>query len=345
MEPSLSTKLVLIAACLAASAFFSSSEAALFSLGLLRVRRLRATAQKSYEAALKLLTEPLKLISTLLTGNEVVNSATGIVGSSIVYELFADSVPHEYLPVLAIVVVLPVVVFFGEIVPKTLAIKHPERFVTWNAVPLIWFSELVAPIRDSITWISSRIVPPVATKGPSAKGFSEEIFRSMVDTGTREGELDTQEQRLIHNVFNLDDVKVAQILTPWEKVACFKIDTTVGEAKAICEKERYSRFPVLNYEGSQVEGVLYVKDLLGSENLKAGETIRSWMRTPLVVFPTTSALELFAQFRGQRSHFGVVVERDTRKLIGVVTLDDVLRQIFGEIRDERDVEEGRPSNR
>ncbi len=332
-------KIVLLLFLIAASGFFSGSESAFFSLGMYRVRRLKGKGNRSFSAAHTLLSKPSKLISTLLTGNEFVNAAIGVVGASLIYDLFHEKVEPEALPWLGIFLVVPFVVVFGEIIPKSMALRNPERYVSLNAIPLSLFSRAVAPIRDFLNAMSQRLVK-ILGEAPSSGGIQEEVFRSMVDAGTEEGVLDDQEKSLIHNVFQLDDVQVRQIMTPKEKVAVLSQDMSLDEALRIIEEEKYSRFPVLKEDKKTVAGVLYIKDLLNDQELGLKNPVSNFMRNALTVSPDNHGLALFAQFRSKQTHFGVVVDGADQHMIGIVTLEDVLEEIFGEIRDEQDVEEG-----
>jgi putative hemolysin len=337
-------ELGLVVLLIGLSAFFSGSEASLFSLGLYRVRRLKTDAPRSFAAAQRLLREPTRLISTLLIGNELVNAAIGIIGSSIVYKYARGKVEAEYLPFLAVASVLPFILVFGEIIPKTLGVKNPEKLAGRFAVPLEWFSTFTTPLRDTLSWISERLL--AATGGPrSTLGVSEDVFRSMVDTGAEEGVLEPSEQRLIHNVFRLDDIRVSQVMTPAQKISVLREDMTLAEVLDRFEADRYSRFPVMNTAGTKVAGVLYVKDLIGEPSAGSKKGWTSYLRAPLVVDPATNCLELFVRFRAMRTHFGVVEAAGSTQPAGIVTLDDVLRVVFGELKDEQDGEEAAPSKR
>lgn len=334
-------RFILLGILIVLSAFFASSESALFSLGPFRIRRLRSYTRKSFQAAQKLLERPTRLISTLLIGNEIVNAAISIVGSSLVYSLFRHRIDNPaWLPFLAIAIVLPFVLIFCEIIPKTLGLKLTERVAAFNARPLLWFSQMVQPVRDLLVWIPEKILKLFGKSVTDKETVSEEVFRSMVDLGMQEGILDAQERRLIHNVFRLDDIQVSSIMTYQESVSHVWNNSTIGQCMRHFEAERFSRYPVLNRDNQKVTGVLYAKDLLAPEPLPEDQPIENYVRPALLVSPQATALDLFAQFRSRRTHFAVVVNLDTQEMLGVVTLEDVLEEIFGDIQDERDVEEG-----
>jgi putative hemolysin len=334
-------ELVLFAALIAASGFFSASESALFSLGMLRVRRLKRSSKRTLESAQTLLSQPTKLISTLLVGNEVVNTSIGVVGSVLVYELFHEQGHPAHLRWVAIALVVPFLLIFGEIIPKTIGLKLAERVISLTAVPLYWFSRVTVPARNALVWFPEKILGLAGGLPRPPQSLSEEVFRSMVDAGTEEGVLDAQEQKLIHNVFKLDDVKISTIMTPVGAVSSLWEDVSVEEAMRMLEADRFSRFPTVARGSGGVTGVLHAKDLLATEDLRKSEPVSKFARPPLLVESEINAMELFARFRAKRTHFAVVTGGDGR-MIGVVTLDDVLEEVFGRIRDERDVEEVRP---
>lgn len=336
-SPFFSFKLILFFVLLLFSAFFSSSESSLFSLGRFRIRRLKNIGLKQYNAAKNLIDHPTRLISTLLIGNEMVNAAIGVVGSSLVYELFEGKIDNpKWLPVIAIASVLPFLILFGEIVPKTLGLKFSERVAALNAIPLDLFSTLIRPIRGLVSVFPEVLLKLLGNKKEKGDSVSEDVFRSMVDVSTKEGVLDSHERELIHNVFLLDDVLVETIMTPKNHMS-FLVDTqTVGQVLDKFLTEHYSRYPVLNVEQKWVVGVLYVKDLLSVDPSKYNEPLSSYLRKPLIVEPTDHAMKLFTDFKNHKTHFATVVKNATQEILGVVTLENVLERIFGDIRDERD---------
>jgi putative hemolysin len=235
--------------------------------------------------------------------------------------------------------VLPFLLLFGEIIPKVVGLKHAEKLIPLNARPLLWFSNLTIPIRNALVWLPEKILWMIGARGGWNKSVSEGLFRSMVDVGTEEGVLNAQEQKLIHNVFTLDDVKVGSIMTPKERVVSLSKEMTVAEVMKKVETERYSRYPVVAGGYKAIVGVLYVKDLLAAEPIQQTDGIHFFLRTPLIVRPDRTALELFSQFRSRRTHFAIVADPEHQEMMGVVTLDDILEEVFGHLRDERDEEE------
>ncbi|MCB0308739.1 MAG: HlyC/CorC family transporter [Bdellovibrionales bacterium] len=333
----LSWKLPFFLVLILASAFFSGSEAALFSLGRYRLLKLHRTSVKKFTILQKMLESPTKLIGTLLVGNEIINTAIGVVGSSIVYEIFSGFglARNPLLPILSVLILLPFLIILCDLIPKAIGLKVPEKVVLFNSRPLWFFHLAVRPVRNLVNWFPEQLFRLFRVP-PKSDSVSEEIFRVLVDKGYKEGVLDLQEKQLIHNVFKIDDLVVTQIMTQKNQVVYLTENMSVDESLVIIEREGYSRYPVLNEERNKVVGVLYAKDLLGLSESTKKLPMSSFLRPPLVIHTNALVVELFFQFRMKRTHFAVVANEVNQQLSGVVTLEDVLEEIFGVLKDERD---------
>ncbi len=334
-------KLFLFFLLLFISAIFSSTESAFFSLGRFKIRRLSKISEKKYQKAKKLLDRPTELISTFLIGNEITNIAIGVLGASLVYDWFNSSIKNDTkLSLVTVLLILPFIIVFGEIIPKTLGLKYSEKVALANTPFLDAFSRVVYPIRKALAWIPDKILKFFHLEKTKNEKITEEMFRTMVDVGWQEGVIDSQEKNLIHNVFRLDDVTVINIMTRLDQVSCVYPDMTIEETLKHVHKEKFSRYPVLNRQRSEVLGVLYAKDLIHQSMLNKSHNIEPFLRKPLVVNAKTNALELFSKFKTRKMHFAAVIDEESKTIIGVVTLEDVLEEIFGSIEDERDIEDG-----
>lgn len=330
-------KLPLFVLLLFVSAFFSSSEAALFSLGRYRLQRLHRFSIRKFAILEKMLETPTRLISTLLVGNEIINSTIGVVGASIVYDVLQKNKEfNPLLPILTVSILLPILIIFGDLIPKAYGLKNAEKVVLWSAYPLWIFYRFIAPVRALVSWLPDQLLT-ILRIGTKSKSVSEDVFRVLVDRGHKEGVLDLQEKQLINNVFKIDDLLVSQVMTPIEKVTYLTESMSMEECLILVEKEGYSRYPVLNQTKTTVVGVVYAKDLIGSSDAIHGLSLKTFLRSPLIVYGETLTIELFFQFKMKRTHFASVVDQSSGKLLGVVTLEDVLEEIFGDLKDERDV--------
>lgn len=337
MHPSWAWKLPIFFGLLLVAAFFSVAESSLFSLGKYRLQRLHRFSARKFAILEKLLESPTKLISTLLVGNELSNIALEVIGASIIYDHFTprgeDS--HPLLPLLTVAILLPVVIVVSELIPKAYGLKNSEKVALWSAQPLWFFYRWIAPLRSLIQWLPDRLLRFFRIP-PKSNSVSEQVFRVLVDRGHEEGVLDSQEKQLIHNVFKIDDLVISEIMTPLAKVASLSEDMDVEQCLAVIQREGYSRYPVLDADRSRAVGVLYAKDLLGAGDGAKDAPLRSYLRSAFVVQHSTLVIEVFFQFKMKRTHFAVVLEEGTARILGVVTLEDILEEIFGDLKDERD---------
>jgi putative hemolysin len=335
-------KILAVGVLLACSAFFSSSEAALFSLGRVRLHSLVARQPARGAVIRDLLANPERLLITVLVGNELVNIGTAVLVASFWEGVLGLGYGFWTVTTISTATALPLLLLFGEIVPKTIAVKRNEEVSLFVARPIRAFARLVTPIRWVLRRVANFLTRPFG-KGPSAaeKAFSERDFRTLVDLGKKEGVIEAQEHAWIHNVFEFDDRPVLRIMTPRSRMFALPLDLPAGELLDRVRESGYSRIVI--YEGTldRVAGVLYAKDLLpfarGGDPSRI-PPLRELLRAPVYVEHGASAAHLFRELRARRTHLALVV--DERGLVrGLVTMEDLLEELFGEIADERDRDE------
>ncbi len=341
METVILIKLIVLAVLLLLSAFFSGSETALFSLGSVRLEKLKESGHPKAKVIETLLERPRRLLISILLGNELVNITASAVAASICISMLGDSGKW-----VAIAVMIPLLLTFGEILPKTTAIYRSEQCSRVVAGPLSFFARAVFPIR----WIIGKIVDGVLRVfGSQAETqesiFREEEIRDLVDVGHQEGVLEKQERELIHKVFRFGDTIVASVMTPKGAVFSLPLQLDPTELLAEVRKERYSRVPIYSGEKNNIVGILNTKDLLAL-SLERGEgekiNIHRLLRPPHFVPPSKKIDELLRECQKQRIHMAIVVN-EYGHCTGLVTVEDLLEEIFGEIYDEYDAEESAPS--
>ena len=313
--------------------FFASSEASLFALGRLRLRKLEEEGDPRHPLIESLLSHPRRLIISLLIGNETVNVAISSLTSALFIGLWGD--PAKWL---AIPVVVMGVLLMGEVLPKTLGVRHPEKIAPVVAYPVDRFVALVKPLH----WIIRKVVDLVfrlagVTPEPSRLSLTEEEFKELVETGHREGALEEGEKRLIHRVFKFSDQTVRNIMTPRASVFALPLSTRLREAVEALQENRFSRVPVYEKSLDRVMGVLHAKELLRARGQRGSDEsgLRPFLRKAHFV-PLSKKLDvLFREFQKQHIHLAVVVD-EYGKAAGIVTLEDLLEELFGEINDELD---------
>jgi CBS domain containing-hemolysin-like protein len=340
-------KFAAIIVLLLLSAFFSSSETAFFSLSKIRLRRRKIRKDPGFKYILHLLKAPSTFLSTVLIGNEIVNISISVVTATIVYSFAKDLFNESSLPFFSMAVTVPVLLLFGEIIPKTMAVKFPEKIARFNSYPLYLFSTAILPVRFVLNGAAKILIRPFVkdlTKSPiDSVNIDEDIFKSMVDIGSREGTIEPAERDLIHRAFHLDDIYISRIMTPRDRIVALPFSSDEKEFMKIIETEKFSRYPVYEKTIDNIIGFVHAKDLLrlkGSARRKKSLTIRSLLRKPTFVPSNRNALSAFLQFKKNKAHIGIVIGREG-KTAGIVTMEDILEELFGEIRDETDMEDKR----
>ncbi len=316
------------------SAFFSASETALFSLSRLQVHKFREDGGRTAERIIALLKSPRETLVTILFGNELVNISMSIVGAAIVDRLFDLGTKAETL--LAVVIITPIVMLFCEITPKNVALRYADQTAPIVALPISLFARLISPLRCVLTWIARKTV--VLFHGTMENGepmIMEEEYRRLVDISRREGAIEEEEREIIHNVFEFTDKRVKDIMTPAENVFSLPIDISHERMMEELASTQWSRVPFYQGEKSRVIGILHVRDLFTfNMRKKVGEApeLKSFLREPLFVAQATPLEELLREFQRTRMHMAIVVG-DMGELSGLVTMDDVQHELFGELEE------------
>jgi len=317
------------------SALLTGAEAAFFSLGRARLRRL-AEQQGSEAASLApLLQQPHDLLVTLLVGITVINIGASALAAAVAERLFGPA--GLAVAIVGMIVLLSV---FGEVLPMTLAVEHPERVSAWVSRPVAWLSVLLAPVRvilGAFTVLTLRLIGSERARG--GPEISEEELRTMVDVGTREGVVERTEREMIHRVFELEDTLVREVMVPRPDMFCLDVATPCERVLDLLRENLLSRVPVFEGTIDQIVGVLYTKDLLPHlRGLPADFDLRAHLHPPYFVPESKRADALLREFQAKRLHLAIVVD-EYGGTAGLVALEDLLEELVGEIRDEFDEEE------
>jgi magnesium and cobalt exporter, CNNM family len=339
MSTSVSNHLILesigLALLVLLSALLTGAEAAFFSLGRARLKELSRHAGGEPGPLTPLLRKPHELLVTLLVGITLVNIGASAMAAAIAGKLFGS----WGLPV-TIAVMIFLLTVFGEVLPMTLAVEHPWHFSLWVSRPVRWLSVLLTPIRvglGALTAFTLRVVG--SERRPGEPAISEEELRTLVDVGAREGVVDRTEREMIHKVFELEDTLVRIVMVPRPDMFCLDVTTPPAELLARLREQLHSRVPLFEGTIDQIIGVLYTKDLLPHRRgLPPDFDLRAHIHPPYFVPESKRADALLREFQAKKIHLAIVVDEygDTA---GLVTLEDLLEELVGEIRDEFDEEE------
>jgi magnesium and cobalt exporter, CNNM family len=317
------------------SALLTGAEAAYFSLGRARLKELAEEEGKEPGPLAPLLKQPHELLVTLLVGITLVNIAASAMAASIAGRLFGAS---------GLFVAIPTMIFLltviGEVLPMTLAVEHPRRFSVWANRPVGWLSVLLSPIRvglGAFTALTLRLVGSERRAGEPP--ISEEELRTLVDVGAREGIVDRTEREMIHKVFELEDTLVRAVMVPRPDMFCLDVTTPPVELLDLLREQLHSRVPVFEDNIDQIVGVLYTKDLLPYlHGLPPDFDLRARLHPPYFIPESKRADALLRELQAKKLHLAIVVD-EYGGTAGLVTLEDLLEELVGEIRDEFDEEE------
>jgi putative hemolysin len=320
-------KLIGLVILLCFSAFFSCSETALFSLNRLKVRHMATSPSSPKRLVAKMLSNPHRLLATILLGNMLVNVASSSLGENLSSHLFSGGMAL-FVAVLAMTLLI---LLFGEIMPKIIAMERPEQIAPLIVIPLNLFSVLISPARRSLRWITDLFVGGMTHAPFPSLRVTEEELKTALDIGYSEGAVHLLERDLIEKVISFGDKRVEQVMTPRMRMVSIGVNTPVDKAISVLKRRGYSRVPV--YEGNEdsIIGVLHIKDFLRQPRQ---DSLRDYLR-PVSIIPETKKIdELFREFQSTRQHLAVAVD-EYGVVSGVITMDDLLEEIVGKIADKK----------
>ena len=324
------TELAALIGLLVLSGSFSGSETALVALSMARVEALVREGRAGAKALYELKKDPSRMLTTILIGNNLVNIGASAMATVIATREFGDAGPGIAVGALTLFILV-----FGEITPKSLATRYPERISLFAAVPLLLFMKLMFPL----VWAFGHFTSWVhrLSGGQEEPTVTESELIGMLGHGVAEGEIESGEREIIERVFAFNDLKVRDVMTP--KGRLFTLDGSISVAEALLQviEHPYSRVPVYEDHPDNIVSVIYLRDLLNATSNDQPEVrIGSIAHQPLFVSQYQSLDELFKAFRRHHRHFSIVVDEygDVR---GVATMEDLMEELVGEIYDESDI--------
>lgn len=325
------TILLLIAVtCVVLSALFSASESAFLGLNKLRVHFLREKGDKRAIRAGKLLEKKEELLNMILVGNEIVNVTLSVVLTSIFLKLFGPA--GLGIATFAATILL---LIFGEITPKSLTTRYPEKF-SFALSGYVWFFFfLLRPLVVIFTSISRLFLKifGISTKKKQAT-FTEEEIKTFIDVGGEEGVLEKGEKNMLNRVFKFTDLNATDIMVPRRDVVGIETTASYRDIIQLSERTRISRFPVYAEDGiDNILGVLYVKDLLLFRDSRSEFSVEKLMRPPLFIPGTTRMSSIQEMMRKSKQSFAIVID-EYSGTDGILTTEDIEREIFGAIADD-----------
>lgn len=320
-------KLILLAFLLLMSGFFSSAEAAFFSLTPLHLHKMKEEHYPFFTYVQHLLKYPRRLLITILVGNEAVNITISAVAASLFIYLFG--IQGQWM---TIVIMTPVLLIFGEALPKTFAVTHPMRLSALISFPLALISRIVRPVVWVLEMVSGFIVHRFSRDTTSRRHvLMEDEFKTLIDAGEKEGALEAAQRDLIHKVFDLGDTTVDEIMVPRVDMFCLPVSMQLSDVEREIIGARHNRVPIYGSDRDDIIGILYAQDLLEeTTDRQAPVSIAKKSRKPFFVPEAKTAISMLRDFQALRIQVAIVVD-EYGGVSGLVTLEDILNHLYKDI--------------
>ncbi len=331
LDPGSMWQLIVLVILLLCSSFFSASETALTSLSKIRIRHMVDEGIKGAGLINKLMEEPSKLLGTILVGNNIVNIAGSALATSIAMDLLGSAGIGAATALMTIFVLI-----FGEITPKSLAAQNSERISLKVVKPISVLVYILNPIVVVFTYVTNILIKLLGGNIDAVQPFiTEEELKTIVNVSHEEGVLEVAEKQMINNVFEFVDMHVKDVMIQRTDIIAIDQQATLDEIIETIKKEQFSRYPVYVDKIDDIVGVVNVKDFvfLGNDDNKF--EIEKYIRKPFYTFEYKKIIEVFNEMKKNRVHIAIVLD-EYGGTAGIVTIEDLLEEIVGDIQDEYD---------
>lgn len=327
MDPAL--QIAIIVFCIIMSAYFSATETAFSTFNKIRVKNLAEKGNKKAQTVIKLSENYDTLISTVLIGNNIVNILASSLSTLLFVDLLKDGSLAEWSSAISTAVLTIVILTFGEISPKTIAKKKPESFAMFSA-PII---NALVYFLFPLTFVFKQLQKLLAKifKNDDDKGITEEELISIIEEAEEDGDINKEESTLIKSAIEFNELEVSDIFTPRIDITAVSTEATKEEVAAVFTESGYSRLPLYEGDLDNVIGILYYKDFYTSEF----EKLEQIMKPVIYVAQTQKINDLMKELQDKQLHLAIVMD-EFGSTAGIVTLEDIVEEIVGEIWDEHD---------
>ena len=332
MDSSVVAQSIVLIILLMLSAFFSSAETSLTTVNRIRMRSLAEEGNKRAKRVIQITEDSGKMLSAILIGNNLVNLSASSITTSIAY-MFGGSAVAAATGIITLLILI-----FGEISPKTLATIHSEKLALMYAYPIAFLMKITTPFIFIVNSLS-RVVLFILRVDPNAKpdAMTESELRTIVDVSHEDGVIESEEKEMIYNVFDMGDAKAKDVMVPRVHMTFADVNSTYEELINIFREDKFTRLPVYEETTDNVIGTINMKDLLLFDNKKEFH-IRDILREAYFTYEYKSISELLVEMREASFNIAIVLD-EYGETAGLITLEDLLEEIVGEIRDEYDENE------
>jgi len=334
MDYTLWSEVVLFLLMLGLSGFFSSSETALFSLSKVQLEQMRRDEHPRVDLIRRMLSQPRRLIITILIGNELVNVAATVISAAVIIRLFGPEKKWINL-----FVMVPLLLLVGEITPKALAIRHNVAFAGIESRPIEVFARVIKPLRMLIRNVADRFITLFVGKERSRGNIiTEDMVRTLAHEAVGEGALDSVEAQFIDQIFDFGNKTVEDVMTPRSYIFFLPVEMPLEGMIKELGRTRRTKIPIYLEHRDNIVGILHARDLIGidaKEVMREPGGIEKLLREPYFVPESKLAADLFHDFRERKLSVALTVD-EYGGVTGLVTMEDLLECIFGEIHSPSD---------
>ena len=332
MDPSAAIQIIVLIILLFGSAFFSSAETSLTTVNKIKMRSLAEEGNKKAKMVIKITDDSSRMLSAILIGNNIVNLSASALTTTIAYNLGGSAVA------IATGIITVLILIFGEITPKTIATINADKIALSYAYPIHFIMVVLTPVSIVVNALS-RVILLMLRVDPDAKlnTMTENELRTIVDVSHEDGVIEEEEKEMIYNVFDLGDAKAKDVMVPRVNVTFADVESSYEELLDIFREDKFTRLPVFEETTDNVIGTINMKDLLLYENTKDFH-IRDILREAYFTYEHKNISELLVEMREASYNIAIVLD-EYGETAGLITLEDILEEIVGEIHDEYDENE------
>jgi len=338
MESWITIEILSITVLIVFSAFFSLSETALLSVNKIRIRHLAESGNNHAKVLIKLLENPELFLTSILIGNNVVNISASVFATDAAIGYYGET----GLAIATGIMTLFILVF-GEIFPKTLASRNAENIALYVAGPITMIIKIFKPIVWFLTTIINFMILLLGGKKRVKHPFvTEEMIEMMLKVGEKEGTIEKHEREIIGNVFDFTDEKAHGVMTPRDQIVCINESETLDNALSVINNSGHSRIPIYRSEFNNIVGMIYAKDFLRFRTQDLSRIkVTQILRPLLIVKAGRDISSILKELQKKKMNLAIVMDNNM-KVMGLVSIEDIVEEIVGEIFDEYDVESANP---
>ncbi|MCL1986583.1 MAG: hemolysin family protein [Firmicutes bacterium] len=328
-----SREIILAVVLIMISAFFSMSETSLTALNKYKIKAMAEEKIKRAKQVEKATENKDRLLSSILIGNNLSNIALGSIATTLAMSIAGNNATSI---IIATGLATLILLIFGEITPKNIALEHPEKIAMLVVRPLTFIMILLAPIATALNFIISRALKPFGfSMGEKNNGITENELKTILEEGVEVGVIEQEEHKMLDNVLHFNDAQAKDVMTPRTDMVVINLDFTYTEVLQAFTTARLSRLPVLQDNIDNIVGVLHIKDFISVDNNEKNFSVEKCMREPLFTLEFKNTREVFADMRRKNSSLAVVLD-EYGGTAGLLSMEDLIEEIVGEIFDEHD---------